>query len=43
MLRLYAGQLVGPAPRFPRAIESGIDQYLVERASMSVTGTASGW
>jgi len=43
MLRLYVGQLVGPAPRFPRAIESGIDQYLVQRASTSVTGAASGW
>ncbi len=43
MLRLYASQLVGPVPRFPRAIESGIDQYLVQRANSSVTGAGSGW
>jgi penicillin-binding protein 1A len=43
MLRLYASRLVGPPPRFPRAIESGIDQYLVQRASTSATGAASGW
>jgi penicillin-binding protein 1A len=32
MLRIYEDQLVGPAPRFPRAIEDGIDQYLTVRA-----------
>jgi penicillin-binding protein 1A len=33
MLRVYAGQLVGQAPRFPREIENGIDQYLAMRAA----------
>ncbi len=28
MLRVYEDQLVGQAPRFPREIEDGIDQYL---------------
>ena len=28
MLRVYKDQLVGRAPRFPREIEDGIDQYL---------------
>ena len=28
MLRVYRDQLVGPAPRFPREIEEGIDEYL---------------
>ena len=28
MLRVYKDQLVGQAPRFPREIEDGIDQYL---------------
>jgi membrane carboxypeptidase/penicillin-binding protein len=28
MLRVYEAQLVGQAPRFPREIEDGIDQYL---------------
>jgi penicillin-binding protein 1A len=28
MLRVYKAKLVGPAPKFPRAIEEGIDQYL---------------
>jgi len=31
MLRVYAHQLVGPVPEFPRAIEDGIDQYLARR------------
>jgi hypothetical protein len=28
MLRVYRDRLVGPAPRFPREIEEGIDEYL---------------
>ena len=34
MLRIYQDQLVGPAPRFPYAIESGIDQYLAAQAAL---------
>jgi penicillin-binding protein 1A len=30
MLRVYKDNLVGPVPRFPRAIEEGIDAYLAE-------------
>ena len=37
MLRVYQAQLVGPAPRFPREIEAGIDQYL---ATQAVTTTS---
>jgi len=33
MLRVYQDQLVGPAPRFPREIEDGIDQYLAMQAA----------
>ena len=32
MLRVYEDQLVGQAPRFPREIEDGIDQYLAMQA-----------
>jgi membrane peptidoglycan carboxypeptidase len=32
MLRVYKDQLVGRAPRFPREIERGIDQYLARQA-----------
>jgi membrane peptidoglycan carboxypeptidase len=32
MLRVYRDQLVGRAPRFPREIEDGIDQYLALQA-----------
>jgi membrane carboxypeptidase/penicillin-binding protein len=32
MLRVYDEKLVGKAPKFPRAIEAGIDAYLVARA-----------
>jgi penicillin-binding protein 1A len=32
MLRVYKEQLVGPAPRFPRDIEAGIDDYLAAQA-----------
>ena len=32
MLRVYQDQLVGRAPRFPREIEDGIDQYLATQA-----------
>jgi len=28
MLRVYRAKLVGPAPKFPREIEEGIDRYL---------------
>jgi penicillin-binding protein 1A len=28
MLRIYKAKLVGPAPKFPRGIEEGIDKYL---------------
>jgi penicillin-binding protein 1A len=34
MLRIYQADLVGPAPRFPREIEDGIDQYLSLQASL---------
>lgn len=34
MLRIYERQLVGPVPQFPRAIEHGIDQYLVRQAAL---------
>jgi hypothetical protein len=34
MLRIYQDQLVGPAPRFPYAIESGIDQYVAAQATL---------
>jgi len=33
MLRIYQDQLVGPAPRFPSSIESGIDQYVAMQAA----------
>ena len=32
MLRIYRDKLVGPAPRFPKAIEDGIDAYLAREA-----------
>jgi penicillin-binding protein 1A len=38
MLRVYAAQIVGQAPRFPREIEAGIDQYLTAQAGLA-TGT----
>ena len=34
MLRIYKDGLVGPAPRFPREIEQGIDEYLVLQAAL---------
>ena len=34
MLRIYADQLVGPAPRFPTSIEAGIDQYVAMQAAL---------
>ena len=41
MLRVYARQLVGPVPSFPREIEEGIDRYLVRRAALQAErGTA---
>jgi penicillin-binding protein 1A len=44
MLRVYQDQLAGPTPRFPRAIEHGIDQYLARRAALtpSVGDTTGG-
>ncbi len=33
MIRVYKDQLVGRAPRFPREIEDGIDQYLATQAA----------
>ncbi len=32
MLRVYKAKLVGPAPKFPREIEEGIDRYLALQA-----------
>ncbi len=32
MFRVYKGKLVGPAPKFPREIEEGIDKYLFQQA-----------
>jgi len=37
MLRVYKDQLVGRAPRFPREIEDGIDQYLAAQAAPAVS------
>ena len=34
VLRIYKDGLVGPAPRFPREIEQGIDEYLVLQAAL---------
>ena len=34
MLRVYKDQLVGRAPRFPREIEDGIDEYLALQAAL---------
>ena len=34
MLRVYKDQIVGRAPRFPREIEGGIDQYLAMQAEL---------
>jgi penicillin-binding protein 1A len=33
MLRVYRDKLVGPAPKFPREIEEGIDRYLALQAN----------
>ena len=38
MLRIYRDQLVGPAPRFPREIEEGIDGYLAMQAMPEAVG-----
>ncbi len=37
MLRVYEDRLVGPAPRFPRDIGDGIDQYLAMQAVPQVS------
>jgi hypothetical protein len=34
MLRVYRGELVGPVPEFPPAIEEGIEEYLARRAAL---------
>jgi penicillin-binding protein 1A len=34
VLRIYKDGLVGPAPRFPREIEQGIDEYLALQAAL---------
>jgi penicillin-binding protein 1A len=36
MLRVYRDKLTGPAPRFPREIEEGIDEYLATQALPAV-------
>jgi penicillin-binding protein 1A len=41
MLRVYKDALVGQAPRFPRAIEDGIDQYLAAKAGAAAPVTGS--
>jgi penicillin-binding protein 1A len=33
LLRVYKAKLVGPAPKFPRQIEEGIDKYLALQAN----------
>jgi len=38
MLRVYRDQLVGPAPRFPREIEEGIDGYLAMQTVLEAVG-----
>jgi len=39
MLRIYASQIAGKAPGFPREIEDGIDRYLTALAAPVVTVT----
>jgi membrane peptidoglycan carboxypeptidase len=39
MLRVYEQKLLGPVPRFPRAIEQGIDDYLVAQNAVDAAGT----
>jgi hypothetical protein len=41
MLKVYRDQLVGRAPRFPREIEDGIDQYLAAREAHALGATSS--
>ena len=36
LLRIYKDKLVGPAPKFPREIEQGIDNYLALQARSDV-------
>ena len=38
MLRVYREQLLGPAPRFPRKIEDGIDGYLALQTALEAAG-----
>jgi hypothetical protein len=33
MLRVYEDHLAGPAPKFPREIEQGIDTYLATQVA----------
>jgi penicillin-binding protein 1A len=42
MLRVYRDQLVGPAPRFPREIENGIDEYLATLTAPEASPGAPG-
>jgi penicillin-binding protein 1A len=42
MLRVYKDLLIGRAPRFPREIEDGIDQYLATQAVPVVSRAAPG-
>jgi penicillin-binding protein 1A len=39
MLRVYERQLVGAVPQFPREIEHGIDQYLIQQAALKAHDT----
>lgn len=41
MLRIYGDGLVGPPPRFPHQIESGIDRYLAQLAAASAAELAA--
>jgi penicillin-binding protein 1A len=37
MLHVYARQLVGPVPQFPREIEDRLDEYLARRAALKIS------
>lgn len=41
MLRVYKARLVGPAPKFPRDIEAGIDRYLARQATGDMSPVAA--
>jgi penicillin-binding protein 1A len=42
MLRVYKAKLVGPAPKFPREIEEGIDNYLALQAKDGTVPAGAG-